>query len=99
MMTRTFLGVPLLLWGIGCLVLTGVWVVLWPSDRVVAQEGLRFIILRWFHALTWLLLGVAAFVAGFNILGGARLAQPIALMSLVVYLIFMATFITSSKVS
>jgi len=52
-------------------------------------------ILRWFHALTWLLLALAAFIASYKLLGGTNLAKPIALLSLVVYLIFMITFTTS----
>lgn len=63
----------------------------------MSADGSRFIILRWFHALTWLLLGVAAFCAGFPDLGGKRLAQPIALLALAVYLLFMTTFVSSKQ--
>lgn len=83
------LGVPLAVWGGLCLVLTGVWVFVWP--RQAALAGVRFIIVRWFHALTWLLLAVAAFVAGFDILGGVQTAKPIAFLSLLVYLVFIGT--------
>ena len=48
---------------------------------------------RWFHALTWLLLATAAFLTGFKVL--AQIAQPIALLSLLVYIIFMVTLFTS----
>lgn len=89
-----FLGLPLVVWGSLCLALTTVWVFVWPKQHR-ALTGVRFIIVRWFHALTWLLLASAAFVAGFDILSGVSLAKPIALLSLLVYLVFMGTLATS----
>jgi hypothetical protein len=94
-MNTKLLGVPLPILGIACLLLTMVWIFVWPRDRATHSALLPYIILRWFHALTWLLLAVAAFVASYNILGGINLAKPIALLSLIVYLIFMVTFTTS----
>lgn len=90
-----FLGIPAIYWGILCLVLTIVWVFVWPVDRAQAAEGLRYFILRWFHALVWLLLSLAAFAVGLNRLGGAPTARYLALASLAVYLVFLLTFITS----
>ena len=97
-MAPKFLGLPLPVWGSLCVVIGIIWVFVWPSARATPTESVRFIILRWFHALVWLLLALAAFIAGFNILDGPKTAKPIALLSLVVYLIFMATFISSKKV-
>lgn len=87
-MEKTFLGLPLALWAIGCLELTLVWVYVWPQGRAAGQQGLRYVALRWFHALTWLLLGIAAFVASDRALGGVSLAKPIALAALAVYSLF-----------
>lgn len=95
-MGARFLGVPLLVWSVLCLALALVWVVLWPSDRTAETAGLRFIILRWFHALTWLCLALAAFIAGLNVLGGTVTARWIALLGLAAYLIFIGTLVTSS---
>jgi hypothetical protein len=86
-----FLGLPPWLWGLLCLGLTAVWVVVYPRPLAARLSGWRFIVIRWFHALTWLLLAVAAFLAAFNPLGGAALAQPVALASLGVYVVFMLT--------
>ncbi|SRR6266508_1226465 len=94
-MNTKLLGIPLAILGIGCLVLTIVWIFVWPRDRANRSAIIQYIILRWFHALTWLLLALAAFIAGYNVLGGINLAKPIALLSLIVYLIFMITFTTS----
>lgn len=95
-MQAKLFGVPLIIWGVVCIVLTIVWTVVWPSEKVTPDGGLRFLILRWFHALTWLLLALAAFIAGFNVVGGTATARTIAFLSLLIYLIFMATFIASS---
>jgi hypothetical protein len=88
-------GVPHIIWGGVCLVLTIIWVVVWPSDKVIPSDVLRFLILRWFHALTWLLLALAAFIAAFKLFGGGGAARFVAFLSLPVYLIFLITFITS----
>lgn len=88
-------GVPNLVWGGICLVLTIVWIIVWPSDKVIPDQAMRFFILRWFHALTWLLLAVAAFIAAFKLFGGEGTARFVAFLSLPVYLIFLITFVTS----
>lgn len=93
-MQSKFLGLPFVVWGAICLVLAVVWIVFWPSDKAVATEGLRFVILRWFHALVWLLLAIAAFLAASNVLGGLPTARIIALLSLITYLVFIGTVIT-----
>ena len=92
-MEAKLFGVPLVIWGVVCIVFTIVWVVIWPSDKVTSIDGVRYVILRWFHALTWLLLALAAFLAAFNWLGGTQTARAVALLSLSVYLIFMGTFV------
>jgi len=94
-MDAKLFGVPLILWGVLCIVLTIVWVSVWPSEKVAATNEVRYFILRWFHALTWLLLAVAAFLTAFNWLGGAATARMVALLSLIAYLIFMGTFVTA----
>ena len=96
-MGNKFLGLPLFVWALLCLALAGVWVVFWPSERAVGASPLRHVILRWFHALTWLLLAAAAFIAGLDAGANARVARTVALSSLVVYLIFMGTFLMSKR--
>jgi hypothetical protein len=95
MLASKLWGVPNLVWGGVCLVLAIVWVIVWPSDKVAAGAVLRFFILRWFHALTWLLLALAAFIAAFKLFGGDGTARLVAFLSLPVYLIFLITFVTS----
>lgn len=88
-------GVPNLVWGGVCLILTIVWIIVWPGDKVIPGDIVRFFILRWFHALTWLLLALAAFMAAFKLFGGKGTARFVAFLSLPVYLIFLITFVTS----
>jgi hypothetical protein len=94
-MDGKLLGVPLVVWGGLCFALTVVWIIIWPSDKAAATAGLRFVILRWFHALVWLFLAIAAFLAAFNVLGGIAIARTVAFLSLLTYLIFVGTFLTT----
>ncbi len=93
----TLFGVPLVLLGGVCLVLTIVWAFVWPRGRVTPSDGTRYLIVRWFHALVWLLLALAAFVAGLELFGGLALAQPLALLALFVYFVYMFTLLTSRQ--
>jgi len=91
-----FLGVPLFIWGGLCLVVALVFSAVWPSNKIINDTTtLRFFILRWFHAIVWLLLAASCFVRETGMLGGAGTANMIALAALPLYVIFMATSLTS----
>lgn len=90
-MNNQLLGVPYTVWGVLCLILAAVWAFAYPRNRVTPEYGLRFIILRWFHALAWLLLALGAFLASI----GSDAGSSIAFLALPVYLLFMLTFVTS----
>lgn len=94
-MQQKLLGVPLAIWGSLCTLLTIVWVFVWPRNQVSPGNYLNFFILRWFHALTWFFLALAAFIAAYKPEGGTILARRVAFLSLLAYLIFMFTFVTS----
>lgn len=94
-MEAKFLEVPLVAWGVLCCVLTIVWLVFWPTDKATSSLGFRFVILRWFHALVWFLLAIAAFVAAFNIVGGPATARVLAFLSFITYVIFITTILTT----
>jgi hypothetical protein len=91
----TLLGIPLVIWGLVCLAVAVIWVFVWPSNKSVAPNSLPHFILRWAHALVWLFLAAAAFIAGFDLLGGANTAQLVALLALLTYLLFMATLVVT----
>lgn len=85
-------GIPQALIGSVCLVFAVVWFVVWPQDKAAGAVGLRFLTLRYGHALVWLLLAIAAFSSLVQPLH--NLARPIALMALGVYLAFMFALAT-----
>jgi len=60
--------------------------------RAAGTTGVQYVILRWFHALVWLLLGASALVRGFW-REEAQLADFMALTALAVYITFLATYV------
>lgn len=95
-MSLKFLGLPLFVWGGLCLVVALAFTVFWPSSKVGADtSALRYLVLRWFHALVWLLLALSCFIRGAGVSGGAGAANLVALVALPVYLVFVAVLLTS----
>ena len=76
-MESTFFGLSLTYWSIPCLMMAVVWFFVWPSYRAQSVGPLRRVVLRWFHALTWFALALAAFLAGTG-LGGGELTAAVA---------------------
>jgi hypothetical protein len=97
-MSPRFLGLPMFIWGFICLAIAIVWVVIWPQERTTSIGDWRYLVLRWFHALTWLLLATASFVVSLQPTTGQGIARLVALLGLLVYVIFMVTFIGSRPV-
>ncbi|MEV4835461.1 hypothetical protein AB0K05_13120 [Nonomuraea sp. NPDC049486] len=78
------IGVPVQVWGAIALILAVVWVFVWPQREV---DGVAYLILRWGHALVWLLLGIAAFLAPV----GSTAAKGTGMAAGLVYLAFLVT--------
>ena len=57
------LGVPWVVWACVCLALAVLFAFLWPAEQGRAVGGAAYFVLRWGHALVWLLLSAAAFSA------------------------------------
>lgn len=91
----TLIVIPYTVWGIAAVVMAVIWVLVWPRKKNVKPGSLPYFILRWFHALTWLLLAAAAWIAGYDILGGQTTAQLVVFLGLITYLIFIATVIVT----
>ena len=92
-MIKGFLNLPYFVWAIVAISLAVVWTYLWPHKAVTITNGFRFLVIRWGHAATWLLLAISFFLRGvspsFN--GTANL---IALAGGLVYMLFMVmTFV------
>lgn len=87
----SFLGVPTLLLGLICYGISAVWIFIWPKPKAgeAARSFGTHFILRWFHALTWVLLAVFFITSGrFPLVSiGAGL------LALAVYLIFVVTLV------
>ena len=94
-MSPGFFGIPWWVYGLISLVLAAVWVVFWPADRLPPDAGaLRTFLLRWGHALTWLLLAVQFFLrAGWGGAALVPLANVTALAALAVYIGFLTAIL------
>jgi hypothetical protein len=94
-MTRGILGVPWVVWAVVTFAVAAVFTVVAPGSA--GTTGLRYIVLRWFHPLAWVLLGSSALILGL-VTGGARAAaEPVAQIALVVYLAFLLTFVVARR--
>ncbi len=65
-MKNDFLNIPYFAWTAIALVIAAIFAYIWPGKAVTATTGLRYFIIRWGHALTWLLLAVSFFLRGFG---------------------------------
>ncbi len=94
-MTSPLFGIAWPVLGGICLVIAAIYVVVWPRPRDAAaaraRPAWRHLILRWFHALVWLLLALSCFIRPSRPLGGAATANVLASLALVTYVIFLGT--------
>lgn len=85
---------PLVFWGIGCLIVAGIFAVAWPRKQAGIADGARYLILRWGHSLVWLFLGLSCFLRA---LGGSGAADVAAFLALPTYLSFLFVLVTSKR--
>ncbi len=57
--------------------------------------GLEYVVLRWFHSLVWVLLGLAALARQF-LPTNERVAGAVAQLALVVYVAYLITFVRAA---
>lgn len=87
-MIRGFLNLPWFVWAAIALAVAVTYTFVWPQKTVVAAEGFRFFIIRWGHALVWVLLTINFVLRGISpSLNG--IANLIALAGAIVYFLFM----------
>ncbi len=65
-MIKGFLNLPWFFWALMALTLSVVWVFVGPHTSLPASTGLRFFVIRWGHALTWLLLAIGFCLRGIS---------------------------------
>jgi len=96
-MTSTFLGLSLTYWSLPCLMMAAIWSFIWPSYRAKGAPLLRWLVLRWAHALTWLLLAVALLLAGTGLAGGGQSAGLLGVLALFVYFSFLYVTMSTTE--
>ncbi len=92
-MIKGLFNIPYFAWTAIALVIAVVFVYVWPHKAVTVTTGFRYVVIRWGHSLTWVLLAVSFLLRGISpeINGTANL---IAAAGGLMYLLFMAmTFI------
>ena len=75
-----------------CLVIASIYTVVWPRPRYPAartRPACCHLVLRWCHALVWLLLALSCFVRPARSLGGPATANALALLALIAYVLFL----------
>lgn len=65
-MVKGFLNLPWFVWAALALVIAVLYSFLWPKDRIADLTGFRFLVLRWGHALTWLLISINFILRGLD---------------------------------
>jgi len=92
-MIKGFLNLPWFLWASLALIIAVIYSAVWPKNAVAVETGFRYFVLRWGHALVWVLLTINFVLRGidpsFN-----GVANLIALAGGLMYLLFMVmTFV------
>lgn len=88
-MSETLLGVPLLFWGILCLAIAAAYYFIWPQPgpkRLAPRTVREHVVLRYFHALVWVLLAAGCFLGA---AGLGEFGRWVALLGIPVYVVFL----------
>ena len=56
---KGFFNIPYFAWAVVTLIIAGIFVYIWPLKVASETAGFRYFVIRWGHALTWLLLAVS----------------------------------------
>ena len=90
-MQSTLMGLPVEMWAMLCFVVAGAYTIYWPRPpRTGERTAWQQFVLRWFHALTWAWIGLAALAMKYI---GVTVAQTFGVLGLVTYLVFMIVFV------
>ena len=93
--------VPWYAWGIACLVIAVIYVfyVPLPSPTYDLRNQVRwkFVVIRWFHPLVWVLLAAACLVMQSGADYAKPLARGLAFSGLAAYLVFIVTLLIEKQ--
>lgn len=88
--------VPLWVWMIICLAVAAIYILVWPRDLAPADSAsLRFVVLRWFHPLAWLLLAASCAIRMSSLPAKTRIANAVALLAIPAAAAFFFTLATA----
>ena len=97
--TADFIGLPWLIWAVGCLVVAAVFAVVWPGWRgpnvLTPTSRIRYVIVRWGHAGVWVLLAASCLLRTSERPVVAGLADDVAFAALLLYVGFLAAAVAS----
>jgi hypothetical protein len=85
-----FLGLSWYLWGVIGLVVAGIFFYIAPREQG-AMSRRKYIIVRWFHGLVWVLLAVSFLLRGTGNSVAISAADIAAISSGIVYLVYLVT--------
>lgn len=89
-----FLGISWWLWAaIGSAIVALAYVFIVPnSEKVLATTGLQFFIVRWFHSIVWVLLGISCLMRLSENETLLNWANPVAALGGITYLVYIVSF-------
>ena len=92
-MLKGFLNLPWFVWAAFAFVIAVIYSFVWPHKNVTLTTGFGFFILRWGHALTWLLLAINFLLRGMSP-SLSNVANLVALTGAIMYIAFLVmTFV------
>src|SRR5262245_28820826 len=101
MTATTLFGLPWYVWGLLCLVVAAIYLVVWPrpaqKSGASARPPWRQFVLRWFHSLVWVLLALACFVQASAVAGSGAVGVASAVLAGLMYLIFIGALVADAR--
>lgn len=87
-MITGFLNLPWLLWAVLAFFVAVIYTFVWPHKNLTLTAGFHYFILRWGHALAWVLLAINFLLRGLDpSMNGV--ANMVALAGALMYLLFL----------
>ena len=95
---NSLFGFQYWLWALACAVIATVYYFVWPKpvNNLNSRPKWRHIILRYFHSLTWVLIMIS-FLVRMAFPAAQSLADMIALLGFLVYLVFLGTTVVDRR--
>jgi hypothetical protein len=89
---------PAWIWVLGCAALAGLYVLSWPRRKAAGLgRGLRYLVLRWFHSLVWVLLAVSISLHTVPSPAVHTAGKVLAVLALFTYLAFAAALLVPRR--